>query len=238
MVTVLSVLGASIPTSCSSAVQWGVRVLWAVWTTSAALWILSLWWEKSLWLSGMLFCHLHVKKKKKKVYYKYIKIGFSGANNKSMLIGLAFTALQLLNVPLKTRENSKWIFTKYNTISLKVNTAQRGLPSLSPSCLFYLFIIAKKKKDPRQKRLWTYFIKCKLLFFPSVRLLIPVKLSRHLALPSSTLCGPMSWPMRNGSCILPAWRFKATQKHSAALHQLWILWSYRAPHLQSWAVTG
>lgn len=113
----------------------------------------------------MLFCHLHVKKKKKKVYYKYIKIGFSGANNKSMLIGLAFTALQLLNVPLKTRENSKWIFTKYNTISLKVNTAQRGLPSLSPSCLFYLFIIAKKKKDPRQKRLWTYFIKCKLLFF-------------------------------------------------------------------------
>lgn len=238
MVTVLSVLGASIPTSCSSAVQWGVRVLWAVWTTSAALWILSLWWEKSLWLSGMLFCHLHVKKKKKKVYYKYIKIGFSGANNKSMLIGLAFTALQLLNVPLKTRENSKWIFTKYNTISLKVNTAQRGLPSLSPSCLFYLFIIAKKKKDPRQKRLWTYFIKCKLLFFPSVRLLIPVKLSRHLALPSSTLCGPMSWPMRNGSCILPAWRFKATRKHSAALHQLWILWSYRAPHLQSWAVTG
>lgn len=237
MVTVLSVLGASIPTSCSSAVQWGVRVLWAVWTTSAALWILSLWWEKSLWLSGMLFCHLHVKKKKKKVYYKYIKIGFSGANNKSMLIGLAFTALQLLNVPLKTRENSKWIFTKYNTISLKVNTAQRGLPSLSPSCLFYLFIIAKKK-DPRQKRLWTYFIKCKLLFFPSVRLLIPVKLSRHLALPSSTLCGPMSWPMRNGSCILPAWRFKATRKHSAALHQLWILWSYRAPHLQSWAVTG
>lgn len=238
MVTVLSVLGASIPTSCSSAVQWGVRVLWAVWTTSAALWILSLWWEKSLWLSGMLFCHLHVKKKKKKVYYKYIKIGFSGANNKSMLIGLAFTALQLLNVPLKTRENSKWIFTKYNTISLKVNTAQRGLPSLSPSCLFYLFIIAKKKQDPRQKRLWTYFIKCKLLFFPSVRLLIPVKLSRHLALPSSTLCGPMSWPMRNGSCILPAWRFKATRKHSAALHQLWILWSYRAPHLQSWAVTG
>lgn len=238
MVTVLSVLGASIPTSCSSAVQWGVRVLWAVWTTSAALWILSLWWEKSLWLSGMLFCHLHVKKKKKKVYYKYIKIGFSGANNKSMLIGLAFTALQLLNVPLKTRENSKWIFTKYNTISLKVNTAQRGLPSLSPSCLFYLFIIAKKKKDPRQKRLWTYFIKCKLLFFPSVRLLIPVKLSRHLALPSSTLCGPMSWPMRNGSCILPAWRFKATRKHSAALHQLWILWSYRALHLQSWAVTG
>lgn len=149
MVAVLSVLGASIPTSCSSAVQWGVRVLWAVWTTSAALWILSLWWEKSLWLSGMLFCHLHVKKKKKKVYYKYIKIGFSGANNKSMLIGLAFTALQLLNVPLKTRENSKWIFTKYNTISLKVNTAQRGLPSLSPSCLFYLFIIAKKKKGPK-----------------------------------------------------------------------------------------
>lgn len=85
------------------------------------------------------------KKKKKKVYYKYIKIGFSGANNKSMLIVLAFTALQLLNVPLKARENSKWIFTKYNTISLKVNTAQRGLPSLSPSCLFYLFIIAKKK---------------------------------------------------------------------------------------------
>lgn len=41
------------------------------------------------------------------IYYKYIKIGFSGVNNKSMLIGLAFSALQLLNVPLKTRENSK-----------------------------------------------------------------------------------------------------------------------------------
>lgn len=166
MVTVLSILGASIPTSCSSAVQWGVRVLWAVWTTSAALWILSLWWEKSLWLSGMLFCHLHVKKKKKKVYYKYIKIGFSGANNKSMLIGLAFTALQLLNVPLKTRENSKWIFTKYNTISLKVNTAQRGLPSLSPSCLFYLFIIAKKKRTQDRNVYEHTLLNVSFFFFP------------------------------------------------------------------------
>lgn len=166
MVTVLSVLGASIPTSCSSAVQWGVRVLWAVWTTSAALWILSLWWEKSLWLSGMLFCHLHVKKKKKKVYYKYIKIGFIGANNKSMLIGLAFTALQLLNVPLKTRENSKWIFTKYNTISLKVNTAQRGLPSLRPSCLFYLFIIAKKKRTQDRNVYEHTLLNVSFFFFP------------------------------------------------------------------------
>lgn len=162
MVTVLSVLGASIPTSCSSAVQWGVRVLWAVWTTSAALWILSLWWEKSLWLSGMLFCHLHVKKKKKKVYYKYIKIGFSGANNKSMLIGLAFTALQLLNVPLKTRENSKWIFTKYNTISLKVNTVQRW----SLWAVFYLFIIAKKKRTQDRNVYEHTLLNVSFFFFP------------------------------------------------------------------------
>lgn len=155
------------------------------------------------------------------IYYKYIKIGFSGANNKSMLIGLAFTAQQLLNVPLKTRENSKWIFTKYNTVSLKVNTVQRALPSLSPSW------------GPKTETSMNI-----LFFLPSVRLLIPVKLSRHLALPSSTLCGPMSWPMRNGSCILPAWRFKATRKHSAAPHQLWILWSCRAPRLQSRAATG
>lgn len=74
-----------------------------------------------------------------------------------MLLGLAFTALQLLNVPLKTRENSQWIFTKYNTISLKVNTAQRGLPSLSLSCLFYLFIIAKKRTQDRNVYENTFF---------------------------------------------------------------------------------
>lgn len=100
------------------------------------------------------------KKKKKKVYYKYIKIDFSGANNKSMLLGLTFTALQFLNVPLKTRENSKWIFNKYNTISLKVNTAQRGLPSLSPSCSFDLFIIAKKKGPKTETSMNMFF------FFP------------------------------------------------------------------------
>lgn len=74
---------------------------------------------------------------------------------------------------------------------------------------------------------------CNLLHSPcSLRWSTRAKLWRRSAPPTSTSCGLMSLPMRNGSCTQPVWSSRITPTHTVPSQPPLTPWSSAAPHLQ------